>query len=295
MSGTAHYEKDAKRHIARITIHNPEKRNALDFDVYRAIVEALNEAEDDDAIKVILLKGSNGTFSTGQDMSAPYNWYFKEGEESRRRPSQTRRLTRDRGIPGASAYHRLYKSNKVVVGQIEDYALGGGLEFALACDITVCAHGTRIGMPATRFLGPVLGNIHLFFYRLGATLAKDLLLTGRIADAAEAADRGVWSRFVPPDQVEDETEKVAAMVGRMPADGIAVAKNIFTLIEETNHLGAAAITETIAHAFATNLQFQEDEYNFVKIRSKVGTSKAFKYRDLYYDQGVPVSELSRRE
>jgi enoyl-CoA hydratase/carnithine racemase len=292
-SPLATYEKDPEAHIARITFTNTERRNALNYEMYEVMEAGLRDAEQDDDIKVVILRGSGGTFSTGQDMNVAYSWYGPDAKqpegEKPKRPTQTRRLAYDRWAQGI--YHQLYKHNKVLVGQIEGYALGGGLEFALSCDLTVCGHGTKIGMPATRFLGPVLGNMNLFMYRLGPTLAKDLLFTGRMADAADAAERGVWTRFVPDDEVQATTEELAAMCARMPADGVAIAKNFTRLVEEMTGLNGAEITENISHAFGSNLSFRSDEYNFVKVRSKVGTSRAFEFRDRYFDDGVPMADL----
>jgi enoyl-CoA hydratase len=298
----ARYEKDRTAHVARVTFDNPAKRNALTYDMYEVLQAGLADAEQDDEIKVVILRGAGGCFTTGQDMSVAYSWYGPNAESGDgsaaegtsaptrpTRPTQTRRLAYDKWAQ--QPYHRLYQCNKVLVGQIEGYALGGGLEFALSCDLTVCGHGTLIGMPAARFLGPVLGNLHLFLYRLGPTLAKDLLLTGRIAPASDAAERGVWTRWVSDAEVAATTEELAALVARMPADGVTVAKNAFRLIEEMTALHGAEITENLTHALGSNLSFRPDEFNFVKVRSKVGTSKAFEYRDRYFDEGVPVSEL----
>jgi enoyl-CoA hydratase/carnithine racemase len=141
----------------------------------------------------------------------------------------------------------------------------------------------------------VLGNLHLFFYRLGPVLAKDLLLTGRVADASELAARGLFTRFVPRERVAAEAEALAAMVARMPADGIAIAKELFRLVQETPGLAQADVTEIIGHAFATNLSFRADEFNFVKIRSKLGTKKAFELRDAYFDRGEPLPDLDGLE
>jgi enoyl-CoA hydratase/carnithine racemase len=287
----ARYEKDRAAHVARVTFDNPSRRNALTYDMYDVLLAGLADAEQDDEIKVVVLRGEGGCFTTGQDMSVAYSWYGPDGQapDARSRPSQTRRLAYDKWAQ--QPYHRLYQCNKVLIGQIEGYALGGGLEFALSCDLTVCGQGTKIGMPAARFLGPVLGNLHLFLYKLGPTLAKDLLLTGRIAPASEAAERGVWTRWVPDDEVADATEALAAQVARMPADGVTVAKNVFRLIEEMTALHGSEITENISHALGSNLSFRPDEFNFVKVRSKVGTSKAFEYRDRYFDDGVPMADL----
>jgi enoyl-CoA hydratase len=286
------YEKDPATHVARITFNRPDKLNALVDEMYDLMGAALDDAARDDEVKAVILRGAGGTFTSGQDMSVAYGWYGADAPqpgEKPTRPTQRRRLTYDRYAQ--TIYHDLYKHNKVLVAQVEGHALGGGLEFLLACDLCVVAEGTQVGMPATRFLGPVLGNLHLFFYRLGPVLAKDLLLTGRVADAAELAERGVFTRFVSKGAVEAEAEALAAKVARMPADGIAIAKELFRLVQETPGMAQADVTEIIGHAFGTNLSFRPDEFNFVKIRAKVGTKKAFELRDAYFDRGEPVPDL----
>jgi enoyl-CoA hydratase len=286
------YDKDAKTHIARVTFNRPAKLNALVDEMYELMAASLDDAARDDEVKVVILRGAGGTFTTGQDMTVAYGWYGAdppEPGEKPERPTQRRRLTYDRYAQ--AVYHDLYKHNKVLVAQVEGHALGGGLEFLLSCDLTVVAEGTQVGMPAARFLGPVLGNLHLFFHRLGPVLAKDLLLTGRVADAAELAERGVFTRFVAPGAVEAETEALAAQAARMPADGIAIAKELFRLVQETPGMAQADVTEVIGHAFGTNLSFRPDEFNFVKIRSKVGTKKAFELRDAYFDRGEPLPDF----
>ncbi len=291
------YEKDPATHVARVTFNRPDKLNALVDEVYDLMGGALDDAARDDDVKAVILRGAGGTFTSGQDMSLAYGWYGPEAQEAQeggaeerpKRPSQRRRLTYDRYAQ--AIYHDLYKHNKVLVAQVEGHALGGGLEFLLACDLSVVAEGTQVGMPAARFLGPVLGNLHLFFYRLGPVLAKDLLLTGRVADAAELAARGVFTRFVPRQTVAAEAEALAALAARMPADGIAIAKELFRLVQETPGMAQADVTEIIGHAFGTNLSFRSDEFNFVKVRAKVGTKQAFELRDAYFDRGEPLPDL----
>ncbi|MCE7882551.1 MAG: enoyl-CoA hydratase/isomerase family protein [Actinobacteria bacterium ATB1] len=313
MTDSLLYDKDPATHVAHVTFNRPDRRNALVRDMYEGMHLALADAEQDDTIKVVVLRGAGGCFTSGQDMDLVYSWY--EGSrvqgdpareagdgrssattppapepERKRRPSQRRRLAYDRWAQ--SFYHELYKHNKVLIAQVEKYALGGGLEFALSCDLAVCGRSTRLGMPAARFLGPVLGNLHLFFHRLGPTFAKDLLLTGRVAGASEFEQRGIFTRFTDDADVAETVEDLAAMVARMPADGIAIAKEFFRLVEESQGMAGADVTEHIAHAFATNLSFEDDEFNFVKLRSRVGTSKAFELRDAYFERGEPLPGVS---
>src|SRR5436305_1843768 len=87
-------EKDAKSHVARITLDNPKRRNAYDPPMRRQLGALLEDVASDDDIKVLILRGAGGVFSTGADMNNAYSWYDKG--ESKRRPSQRRRLGVDR-------------------------------------------------------------------------------------------------------------------------------------------------------------------------------------------------------
>src|SRR4029453_11467327 len=140
--------------------------------------------------------------------------------------------------------------------------------FLMACDMSVVGAGTKIGMPAARFLGPVLGDLHLFFHRLGPVLTRDLLLTGPTADADEFAHLGVFTRFVPAEDVERTTEELAQLVARMPADGIVIAKEAYRLVEQSMGMALSEVSSYLLHAFATNLRFEDDEFNFVRTRSE---------------------------
>jgi enoyl-CoA hydratase len=279
--GLVLFEKDAKTHIARLTLNRPEKYNAMTLGMYDELCAHLDDVANDDDIKVVILKGAGGCFSAGQDMDEVYNWYTTPGDT--RRPSQRRRLSVDRKT--FRQYHELLFHNKVTIASAERYALGGGLEFLMSCDLTVVAHGTKLGMPAARFLGPVLGDMHLFFSRLGPVLAKDLLLTGRQATADELAHLGIFTRFVAPEQLEQETEDLAELVARMPADGIVMAKEAWRLVEQSMGMGLSEAFSGFLHAFSTNLRFEDDEFNFVKMRAKSGVTKAFDMRDEFFEPG----------
>ena len=273
-----HLEKDATTHIARLTIDNPERRNTYDPSMRRRMTELLDDVAIDDTIKVLILRGANGVFSTGADMNNAYSWYDK-GET--RRPSQRRRLGVDRQT--FSFYDQYAHFPKITVAQVETYALGGAFELALMSDISVAGRDAKIGMPGARLLGPALGNLHLFFYRLGPVLARRLLLTGDTIQAGEVEHLGIFTETCDPAEVAARTERYAAKVARMPADGLAIAKTAFGLVEQTqNYIGEQA-TGFLIHAFATNLRFEDDEYNFVKTRATHGTREAFKLRDTHFD------------
>ena len=271
-------EKDPERHVARITIDNPDRRNAYDPPMRRQMAAFLDELATDDDIKVVILRGAGGNFSTGADMNNAYNWYGPG--DSKRRPSQRRRLGVDRESFGF--YHEYLSFPKVTIAQVETYALGGAFELALMSDLTVVARDALLGMPGARLLGPALGNLHLFFHRLGPVLARRLLLTGDTIAAAEVEHLGLFTEVCEPACVTDRTEGWAAKVARMPADGLAIAKTGFNLVEQSQAYVGEEATGFLMHAFATNLRFEPDEFNFVKERAQHGTREAFRLRDEHF-------------
>ncbi|WP_433598239.1 enoyl-CoA hydratase/isomerase family protein [Nocardia sp. CA-135953] len=274
-------DKDHETHIARITFNNPAKKNALAPEDCDLLTRHLDDIATDDAIKVVILRGTGGTFSTGVDLSRAYGWYDTPGET--RRPSQRRRLSVDRR--GQRMFHEFIGFPKATIAQVESYALGLGLELALAADLTVVGRNAKLGMPAARFLGPVLGNIALFLHRLGPVVTRELLLTGRMADATEFESARLFTRFVEGVDVPAATEELAAQVAKMPADGITIAKEAYRLVEAGSALGLEETTSYLFHSYGTNLRFEPDEFNFVKERAAGGTSEAFRKRDEFYGNG----------
>ena len=293
-------ERDDDSGIARLTLDNPERRNAYDPEMREQLGLYLDELAYDDAIKVVILRGEGGVFSTGADMNNAYTWYgdgtkaaangsgngAAAAAAKSRRPSQRRRLLTDRKT--FDFYHFFLGYPKATVAEVSGFALGGGFELALMADIAVVGSDCQVGMPATRFLGPALGSLHMFFYRLGPVLARRLLLTGDTIDAAELAGKDVFTEVVEPGAVESRATWWAEKVARMPADGIVMAKEAFRLIEQLQGYQGEEVLSYLFHAYGTNLRFEEGEFNFVKTRAEHGTRKAFEMRDEYF--AVPEPE-----
>jgi Enoyl-CoA hydratase/isomerase len=168
-------------------------------------------------------------------------------------------------------YHNLMGFPKVTVGEIGGYALGGGFEMALMMDISVIARNTKIGMPATRFLGPALGSLHMFFHRLGPVLARRLLLTGDIIVAGAIEHLGVFTDTCEPASVAARARYWAEKAAKMPADGVVIAKEAFRLVEQSQAYQGEEVASYLFHAYGTNLQFGPGEFNFVKTRAQHGT------------------------
>jgi enoyl-CoA hydratase/carnithine racemase len=281
-------ERDQATGIARITLNNPERRNTYDPPMRRQLAEYLDDLAMDDAVKVVLLRGEGGVFSTGADMGNAYSWYDApdgDGATRRRRPSQRRRLSVDRQT--FSFYHDFMGYPKATVAEVQGYALGGGLELALMADIAVVGRETKIGMPGVRLLGPALGSIHMFFHRLGPVLARRLLLTGDTISAGSLEHLGVFTEVVDDADVTKRADWYAQKVSRMPADGIVMAKEAFRLVEQMQAYQGEEVASYLFHAYGTNLQFDEGEFNFVKARAEHGTKKAFQLRDEHFEVPEP--------
>jgi enoyl-CoA hydratase/carnithine racemase len=310
---------DSEKRIATMTLNNPGQRNSYDATMRDTIARYLDRVAEDDDITVVLLRGADGVFSTGADMNNAYGWYGDErsreeqktgdersreeqktGDErsreeqktaergekpARRRPSQRRRLTVDRKSFGF--YHNLLGFPKVTVGEISGYALGGGFEMALMTDISVIGRDTKIGMPATRFLGPALGSLHMFFHRLGPVLARRLLLTGDIIEAGAIEHLGIFTDTCDPASVPARARYWAEKAAKMPADGVVIAKEAFRLVEQSQAYQGEEVASYLFHAYGTNLQFAPGEFNFVKTRAQHGTKEAFRLRDEHFHVPEP--------
>ncbi|TMS47144.1 enoyl-CoA hydratase/isomerase family protein [Mycobacterium sp. DBP42] len=291
------FEVDADHRIATITLNNPKQRNSYDAAMRDEVARCLDIVADDDDLTVVLLRGAEGVFSTGADMNNAYGWYgdersreeqsagAKESAPKKSRPSQRRRLTVDRKSFGF--YHNFMGFPKVTVGEISGYALGGGFEMALMTDISVIARDTKIGMPATRFLGPALGSLHMFFHRLGPVLARRMLLTGDIVEAGSIEHLGIFTDTCDADQVTARARYWAAKAAKMPADGVVIAKEAFRLVEQSQAYQGEEVASYIFHAYGTNLQFAPGEFNFVKTRAQHGTKEAFRLRDEHFHVPEP--------
>jgi enoyl-CoA hydratase len=286
------FDVDSEKRIATITLNNPGQRNSYDATMRDAVARHLDRVAEDDDITVVLLRGADGVFSTGADMNNAYGWYGDErsreeqkttdrGEKpAKSRPSQRRRLTVDR--KSFSFYHNLMGFPKVTVGEISGYALGGGFEMALMTDIAVIGRDTKIGMPATRFLGPALGSLHMFFHRLGPVLARRLLLTGDIIEAGAIEHLGIFTDTCDPASVPARARYWAEKAAKMPADGVVIAKEAFRLVEQSQAYQGEEVASYLFHAYGTNLQFAPGEFNFVKTRARHGTKEAFRLRDEHF-------------
>jgi enoyl-CoA hydratase/carnithine racemase len=180
----------------RLTLNRPDKLNALNGAMVAALMTALDAAEADPDVRVIVLAGAGRAFSSGYDLT-------EEAEGTIGGPVEWRDLL----AADVAATLRFLDSPKPVIAQVHGYALAGGLELAMACDLVVAAEGTKLGEPEIRYgSAPVT---LLMPYLIGQKRTRELLLTGDLIDAVEAERIGLVNRVVPREQLLDEAIKLA--------------------------------------------------------------------------------------
>ena len=176
--------------ILHVKLNRPEKRNAVNFQMFSDIEACFSQIATQSNVKVVLLSGEGKGFSAGTDLLA----FGSIGAG----PS-VRRLAR----LAQRAYNEIEYLEKVVIAVIHNFCFGIGLEMALACDLRICSDGTLFNIPEVNVgLVPDGGGSQRLPRIIGLGRAKELILTGRTIDAAEAQRWGMVNRVVKPDELE---------------------------------------------------------------------------------------------
>ena len=187
---------EIKDKIAIITINRPEKRNAINQQVRSELYEILKEVDSRDDIRVAVITGSGDVFVAGADIAALKDYNPKDAERASEHGSEIFSFIENMRIP--------------VIAAVNGWALGGGCELALACDIRICSDDAKFGQPEVR-LGIIPGygaNVRLPRL-IGAGRAKEMIFTGRLVDAGEAKRIGLANEVVPKKQLMDRVKDLA--------------------------------------------------------------------------------------
>jgi enoyl-CoA hydratase/carnithine racemase len=197
----------------RLIMDRPTKLNALDSRLVAALLAALDAAEADADVRVIALAGAGRAFCSGYDLT-------EEAESSIGGPVAWRELL----AADVAMTLRFLDSPKPIIAQIHGYALAGGLELAMACDLVVAAEETMLGEPEIRYgSAPVT---LLMPYLVGQKATRELLLTGNLIDADEGMRIGIVNRVVPLDRLAAEVEALADRLARTPPEVMAPTKRM---------------------------------------------------------------------
>jgi enoyl-CoA hydratase len=196
-------------HTLLLTINRPEARNALNGAVARAMAAALDRLDEDDDLRVGVLTGAGGTFSSGMDLKG-----FLTGDLPH---------VEGRGLAGLTER----PPRKPLIAAIEGYALAGGCELVLACDLVVAAEDAKLGVPEVkRGLVAAGGAAMLLAQRIPRAAALELLLVGDPVGAQRAHELGLVNRVVPSGTAVEAALELAARIGDNGPLAVAVSKQV---------------------------------------------------------------------
>jgi enoyl-CoA hydratase len=265
---------EVKGAIAWVTLNRPEKRNALNRTLLRELRDAMLEADDLRAVRVVVLKGAGRDFCAGYDVSGPgpaegYDpaLYRQPGAASV--ADDTWRLERNQ-----ADIMTIFDMHKPVIAAVQGNCVAGGTDLALACDMVVAARDARIGFPATRAMGTP--PMHFWLHNVGPQWAKRLLLTGDSVSGRDAARIGLVLKAVAPEKLETEAAKLAERLALVDADLLAANKRIVNMGLEL--MGARTLQRFAAETDARSHQSAAAR-EFARLAREAGLSNAFKRRD----------------
>lgn len=210
------YEQEG--HIALITLNRPESLNAINPPLRDGLDEAMERARDERSVRVVILTGAGErAFCAGADLKwrAQNAEFLRQANTQRNRPRFV--------MPEFDLW-------KPVIGAVHGYALGGGFEIAMACDVIVAADDAQFGLPEPRRgLAADGGAIHQIVRQLPRKLAMELVLTGRIVSAEEARSFGIVNRVVPPEKLMEEARALASEMLECSPQALKASKQIALL------------------------------------------------------------------
>jgi len=241
--------------IAFLTFDRPEARNAMTWDMYEALVDACQRVDDEDAVRVFVMRGAGGkAFVAGTDIS---------------------QFTRFRTREDAIAYERqldevidrIERVSKPTIAQVEGVAAGGGCMIALACDLRVCTANAQFGVPVARTLGNCLSaaNCARIVDLIGPARFKDLMFTGRLIDASEADALGLVTHMAEPTAIDDAVRELASTIAANAPLTIRATKETVRRTQAARRLDSNEVDDLIAMCYGSE-DFKEGVAAFLAKR-----------------------------
>jgi enoyl-CoA hydratase len=282
-NGTVDYQ--ARDGRAYITLNRPEKKNAMSGGMWRQLMECYDRAEDDDEVRVVVLRGAGEDFCAGHDLAEVGNQYGDDSVDEdgrKRRPSQRARLQYDKTY--IERFQRIFTFLKPTISLVKGYCLGGGLYMAESSDLVIAADDAQMGHPEQK-LG-LSGAAYLDAWEimtLGARKARELLLLAEVWSAQEALANGLVNKVVPLAELEERGEAWAERIVRLPRDGIALGKAATNMAMQALGVTSQFTYGHVMHTLATNMRWEPGEFNFMKERRVSGVRTMNHDREAFYD------------
>ena len=264
---TIRYETEGP--LAWITLNRPDKLNAVSKQMLAELNQALDAAEADDGVRVILLKGEGRAFSAGFDLELD--------TDTVRTPEEESAALRQELHDDFDLIMRFWDSAKPTVAAVHGYCLGGALEMAVACDLTVAAEGCRFGEPEVKFGSGIVAL--LLPWVCGPKRAKEILLTGndRIS-AGQAEAWGLVNRVVAEDGLIDCARQLARQIAANDQLAVRLTKQA---VNDACEIGS--MRDALVHALELNIEIESTE-----------TAESAQFNEILRNEG-PKAAIAWRE
>jgi enoyl-CoA hydratase len=222
MTGTIKHETRKQGSVALLTLNRPEKMNALNGEVITGLREAVERAEADPDVRVIVLRGAGAdAFSAGYDIES-------DGDGDEAVPTVDSLM--DNFEESTVHVHAIWDCNKPVIAAVDGYCLAGGSDIAMACDMVVASKKSQFGYPGLRMGGVPPTLVYPFVMNLHET--KELLFSGKVVDAERARELGMVNRIVPQDDLLDTVMAEVDEIRKMPGNNVRILKHVVNGVAE---------------------------------------------------------------
>jgi enoyl-CoA hydratase len=250
---------EKKDRVGVITLNRPKQMNALNAQLMQELAAALYAFDADEGVGCILITGNDKAFAAGADIAAMKDYSYMEAYKSNY-------ITRD--------WEHIRNIRKPVIAAVAGYALGGGCELTMMCDLAIAAENARFGQPEINLgIMPGSGGTQRLPRFTSKAIAMDLCLTGRLLDAAAALRAGLVSRVVPVDKLMDEAMAVAQRIAGYSLPAVMMIKESINRAYETTLAEGVLFERRVFHSMFALEDQKEGMAAFVEKRKP-----AFKHR-----------------
>lgn len=242
---------ETRGRVGIIRLNRPEALNALNKALITELTQAIEAFDADDKIGCLLITGSEKAFAAGADIKEMADKSFIEAYLG----------------DFVSNWNAAARARKPIVAAVAGFALGGGCELAMQCDIVIAADTAKFGQPEIK-LGviPGIGGTQRLTRAIGKAKAMDLILTGRMMDAVEAEKSGLVARVVPAANLMAEATKVAEVIGNMSLPSVLAGKEAINAAFETSLAEGARFERRIFQSLFATKDQKEGMRAFVEKR-----------------------------
>ncbi|AEJ38885.1 Enoyl-CoA hydratase/isomerase [Sulfobacillus acidophilus TPY] len=226
--------------VAVLTLNRPEVLNALNSELMEELSQTLDRIDQDPVVRVVVLTGNERAFAAGADIQELYH-------NTPVTMLQSKQINR---------WESIRKFSKPLIAAVRGWALGGGMELVMACDMVICGDDAHFGQPEIKIgVMPGAGGTQRLTKTIGKVRAMEMVLTGRTIDADEAFRMGLVNRVVPTEQVVDHAVSLAETIAGMPPVAVRLAKeSVLTALDTPLEVGLTHERRLFSLLFGTEDQ-----------------------------------------